>query len=45
MTAYAVEQGISATRAQEWLTALDAAERHDEFFFSPVPIPTTAIAT
>ncbi|MFQ5565253.1 MAG: methyltransferase domain-containing protein [Paracoccaceae bacterium] len=45
MAAYAVGQGISAARAGEWLAALDAAEADDEFFFSSVPILTTAIAT
>ena len=44
MAAYAVNQGVSATRAGEWLAALDAAERQGEFFFSSVPILTTAIA-
>ena len=45
MAAYAVDQGVCATRTEEWLDALDAAERRDEFFFSSVPILTTAIAS
>ena len=44
MAAYAVERGVAAARADEWLAALDAAERQGEFFFSSVPILTTAIA-
>jgi len=45
MAAYAVGQGVSAARADEWLAALDAAEVAGEFFFSSVPILTTAIAS
>ena len=45
MAAYAVDNGVCATRAEEWLAALDAAEVAGEFFFSSVPILTTAIAS
>jgi SAM-dependent methyltransferase len=45
MATYAVERGVSKARAEEWLTALDAAEAAGEFFFSSVPILTTALAT
>ena len=44
MAAYAVETGVPESKAREWLDALDAAEAADEFFFSSVPILTTAIA-
>jgi SAM-dependent methyltransferase len=44
MTAYAVNKGVAPARADEWLAALDAAEAAGEFFFSSVPILTTAIA-
>ncbi|MHA1529100.1 MAG: methyltransferase domain-containing protein [Alphaproteobacteria bacterium] len=44
MAAYAVARGIPAARTKEWLEALDAAEAEGEFFFSSVPILTTAIA-
>ncbi|MDH3668266.1 MAG: methyltransferase domain-containing protein [Paracoccaceae bacterium] len=44
MAAYAVEQGVDKAQAQAWLDALDEAEQADEFFFSSVPILTTAIA-
>ncbi len=44
MAAYAMERSIPAARAEAWLAALDGAERQDEFFFSSVPILTTAIA-
>ena len=44
MAAYSVGQGVPSARAQEWLDALDAAEEADEFFFSSVPILTTAVA-
>ena len=45
MAAYAVERGVAQARATEWLNALDAAEADGEFFFSSVPILTTAVAT
>ena len=45
MAAYAIERGVAAERARAWLDALDAAEAEGEFFFSSVPILTTAIAT
>ncbi len=45
MAAYAAAQGVPRERAAEWLAALDAAEVEGEFFFSSVPILTTAIAT
>jgi hypothetical protein len=44
MAAYAVDKGVGAARAGEWLAALDAAEVAGEFFFSSVPILTIAIA-
>ncbi len=44
MAAYAVEQGVDRAQAQAWLDALDEAEEEGEFFFSSVPILTTAIA-
>lgn len=44
MAAYAVETGMAAERAQAWLDQLDRAEEADEFFFSSVPILTTATA-
>ena len=44
MAAYAVERGVAAARAEKWLAALDEAEAEGEFFFSSVPILTTAIA-
>lgn len=45
MAAYAVGRGVPGPRADAWLQALDAAEAEGEFFFSSVPILTTAIAT
>jgi SAM-dependent methyltransferase len=45
MAAYAVENGVARARADAWLSALDEAEAAGEFFFSSVPILTTAIAT
>ncbi|HUF86250.1 MAG TPA: hypothetical protein VMM59_02610, partial [Thermohalobaculum sp.] len=44
MAAYAVTQGVDPERARAWLAALDAAEEEGEFFFSSVPILTTALA-
>jgi SAM-dependent methyltransferase len=44
MAAYAVGQGVPRARAASWLVALDEAEAEGEFFFSSVPILTTAIA-
>ena len=44
MAAYAVDNGVAQDRAEAWLAALEAAETEDEFFFSSVPILTTAIA-
>ncbi len=44
MAAYAVEQGVAEDRGRDWLGALDAAEEEGEFFFSSVPILTTALA-
>ena len=44
MAAYAVEQGVSRDRARAWIAALDSAEEQGEFFFSSVPILTTALA-
>jgi len=44
MAAYAVEKGVARERADGWLSALDRAEAEGEFFFSSVPILTTAIA-
>lgn len=44
MATYAVEQGVAKERARAWLTALDEAEAKGEFFFSSVPILTSAIA-
>ena len=44
MAAYAVDRGVPAARAEAWLAALDAADAEGEFFFSSVPILTTAIA-
>jgi len=39
-----VEKGVARERADGWLSALDRAEAEGEFFFSSVPILTTAIA-
>jgi ubiquinone/menaquinone biosynthesis C-methylase UbiE len=44
MAAYAVGRGVAEERARAWLAALDAAEEEGEFFFSSVPILTTALA-
>lgn len=44
MAAHAVSRGVSPERAAEWLAALDRAEAREEFFFSSLPIMTTAIA-
>jgi len=44
MAAYASARGVPRERSAEWLAALDAAEAEGEFFFSSVPILTTAIA-
>jgi len=44
MAAYAVGKGVAEARAQAWLAALDAAEEEGEFFYSSVPILTTALA-
>jgi len=44
MAAYAVGKGVAPDRAEAWLAALDRAEEEGEFFFSSVPILTTAIA-
>ncbi len=44
MAAHAVESGVSETVAHDWLDALEKAEAAEEFFFSSLPIMTTAIA-
>jgi len=44
MAAYGVEKGGGGEWAAGWLRALDRAEAEGEFFFSSVPILTTAIA-
>ena len=44
MAAYAVETGMARERAEDWLDQLERAEEADEFFFSSVPILTTATA-
>ncbi len=42
MAAFAVSEGVAPARAEAWLAALDRAEAEGEFFFSSVPILTTA---
>ncbi|MGF1445128.1 MAG: methyltransferase domain-containing protein [Pikeienuella sp.] len=42
MAAFARAQGVPAQRTRAWLAALDRAEAEGEFFFSFVPILTTA---
>lgn len=44
MAAHAVACGVSTARAEAWLAALDAAEAREEFFFSSLPIMTSALA-
>ncbi len=44
MAAHARARGVAAERAAAWLAALDRAEAEGEFFFSSVPILTTARA-
>ena len=44
MAAHAAREGMEADRAQSWLDQLERAEEADEFFFSSVPILTTATA-
>lgn len=44
MAAHATSVGIPAERAASWLDQLEQAEAADEFFFSSVPILTTATA-
>lgn len=44
MAAHARTNGFAPERADEWLRQLEAAEKADEFFFSSVPILTTAVA-
>jgi SAM-dependent methyltransferase len=44
MAAHAVAEGVAEARADQWLAGLDEAEGQGEFFFSSVPILTTAIA-
>lgn len=44
MVAYAVQQGVAPERGAAWLAALEAADARGEFFFSSVPILTTASA-
>lgn len=44
MAAYAVEQGVAEAQADAWITALETAEEEGEFFFSSVPILTSAVA-
>lgn len=45
MAGYAIEHGVAETVAADWLAALQAAEDKGEFFFSSVPILTTAVRT
>lgn len=42
MAAFARQSGVAPEPCDAWLEALDAAERAGEFFFSSVPILTTA---
>lgn len=44
MAAHAVREGAQVSAAQAWLAALDRAEGEGEFFFSSVPILTSATA-
>jgi ubiquinone/menaquinone biosynthesis C-methylase UbiE len=44
MAAFAERTGVPAERARAWLDALDRAEAEGEFFFSSVPILTSATA-
>lgn len=44
MAAHAVREGLAEARARTWLEALEQAEEEGEFFFSSVPILTSAIA-
>ena len=44
MAAFAISEGVAMERAALWLSELDAAEAREEFFFSSLPIMTTAIA-
>ena len=44
MASYAISTGFPQERAQAWLDQLEKAEEADEFFFSSVPILTTATA-
>ncbi|MEM1383030.1 MAG: methyltransferase domain-containing protein [Pseudomonadota bacterium] len=44
IAAHAVDQGVPRARATAWIDALDRAEEEGEFFFSAVPILTSAVA-
>ena len=44
MAAFAEREGVAPARTRAWLDALDRAEAEGEFFFSSVPILTTATA-
>ena len=44
MAAYAISTGLPEERARDWLDQLAKADAADEFFFSSVPILTTATA-
>ena len=44
MAAYAADAGMARERTEAWLEQLEQAEQADEFFFSSVPILTTATA-
>lgn len=43
MAIRAVEQGVAKDRADSWIATLDQAERDGEFFFSSLPVLTSAI--